>query len=447
MFKLGFTYFLSYQKKWKDDKSPLRICVKSRQVGLSYVDGYDSVLKAAVKGGKDVWIMSRDEIQSQQYYLNSNRWARVLGYAANDLGEQIFTQANGKPVKVRVLTFASGASIYALSSNPDAIVGKSGHVKLDEFALHRDQRTLYAVAKPVIQWGGTLSIISTHRGRGTVFNQILTDIKERGNPMHWSLHEIPIQLAVEQGIVEKINQTCSVGPAARPPESREAWLARQRAECIDDEQWLQEYCCTPADESAAFISYEMLAAAQDPNCLKDLEYLRTCQNPLYAGIDVGRNRDLFVIDIGEKIGSIVYDRFRIELSNRPYHEMEEHLYRVLDLPQLHRACIDKGLIGDQLAERAMFAFPSKVQPVHLNPQEKERLASALRADFSDGLLRIPHDDKLHADLRAIKKELTAAGNVRIDGQADDSHCDRFWAKALRQEATRHQFEAGAEVGW
>src|SRR5207245_1029840 len=180
--------FLPYQGRWAKDNSPLRICVKARQVGVSYVDGYDSVLKAAAKGGKDVWIMSRDEIQSQQYFLNSKRWARVLGHAAKDHGEQIFTAANGKPVRVRVLTFASGASIYALSSNPDAIVGKSGHVKLDEFALHRNQRTLYAVAKPVIQWGGTLSIISTHRGRGTVFNQIITDIKERGNPMGWSLH-------------------------------------------------------------------------------------------------------------------------------------------------------------------------------------------------------------------------------------------------------------------
>src|SRR5512133_880121 len=130
MYKLGFTYFLPYQRNWKDDKASLRICVKSRQIGLSYVDAYDSVSKAAIKGGKDVWIMSRDEIQSQQYFLNCKRWARVVGHAANDFGERIFTQANGKPVKVRVLTFASGASIYALSSNPDAIVGKSGHVKL-----------------------------------------------------------------------------------------------------------------------------------------------------------------------------------------------------------------------------------------------------------------------------------------------------------------------------
>ena len=56
MFKFGFKYFLPYQARWAKDKSPLRICVKGRQVGASTVDGYDSVLKAATKGGKDVWI-------------------------------------------------------------------------------------------------------------------------------------------------------------------------------------------------------------------------------------------------------------------------------------------------------------------------------------------------------------------------------------------------------
>jgi len=41
---------------------------------------------------------------------------------------------------------------------------------------------------------------------------------------------------------------------------REAWLAKVRAECIDEEQWLQEYCCVPADESTAFITFEMITA-------------------------------------------------------------------------------------------------------------------------------------------------------------------------------------------
>ena len=40
-------YFLPYQLRWLDDDSPLKIIEKSRQIGLTYVDAYDSVLKAS----------------------------------------------------------------------------------------------------------------------------------------------------------------------------------------------------------------------------------------------------------------------------------------------------------------------------------------------------------------------------------------------------------------
>jgi hypothetical protein len=61
------TYFLPYQRAWRADSARLKICQKSRQIGLSYVDSYDSVTKAALREGRDVWVMSRDEAQAKQY--------------------------------------------------------------------------------------------------------------------------------------------------------------------------------------------------------------------------------------------------------------------------------------------------------------------------------------------------------------------------------------------
>jgi phage FluMu gp28-like protein len=450
MFHLSLTskYFLPYQIRWLNDKSPLRICQKGRQVGISYVDQYDSVIKAAVKGhSHDVWVVSRDEIQSKQYIQGCKRWARILNYAANDLGEQIFTLANGQPIKVQVLTFATGASIYALSSNPDAIVGKTGHVKLDEFALHKDQRTLYAVAKPVTQWGGTVSIISTHRGPGTMFNQIITRIKEGRDHMHWSLHTIPIQLAVSQGLVEKINAT------AGTHQTRQSFLHRLEAECIDKEQWNQEYCCIPADENSAFISYDMLNACDDSSIRlltleQFLEYaIRHPQYAFYLGLDLAtRDRDLCVIDVGEKIGDVVYDRLRIELTNTPIHVTRDIIYRLLHLPSLKRACIDGTGMGIQLGAELRRDFGWKAEPLDLTNPFKEELAFALRAEFEERRLRTVHDDKLRADLRSLKKLVTATGKIRFDGNCDDSHCDRFWALALRQHAARYQPTIGALLG-
>jgi phage FluMu gp28-like protein len=440
------TFFLPYQRAWRADSSRLKLCEKSRQIGLSYVDSYDSVLKAAVSPGRDVWVMSRDEAQAKQYIRYCKRWARVLQLAAADHGARVFTTQNGKAATAQVITFASRASVFALSSNPDAIVGKTGHVKLDEFALHKDQRTLYAVAKPVIQWGGTLSVISTHRGAGTVFNELITDIRERGNRMGWSLHTIPIQTAVEQGLVEKINA------ATGRRDSRADWLARQRAECIDQEQWLQEYCCVPADETAAFISYELINACTDPSLkLMSVAELveQAAANPraaFYLGLDLARKKDLCVFDVGEKIGDVVWDRVRLELLNVPFAEIEEELYRLLRLPQLKRACLDATGMGLQLAERARAEFEWKVEPIVFTASVKEDLATGLKVDLEKRNVRLVEDERLRADLRGIRKEVTLGGNTRYAGESADSHCDRFWAKALRQHAARHKTCAGALVG-
>jgi phage FluMu gp28-like protein len=451
-------YFLKYQRDWIQDDSRLKICQKSRQVGLSYADSYDSVRKAAVSPGRDVWVMSRDEAQAKQYIRCCKRWANILHYAASEHGERVMTAQQGKAVLVQMLTFASRASIFALSSNPDAIVGKTGHVKLDEFALHKDQRTLYAVAKPVIQWGGTLSVISTHRGAQTVFNELVCDIQQRGNRMGWSLHTVPIQRAVEEGLVEKINA------AAGRSDAREAWLTRQRAECIDEEQWLQEYCCVPADEAAAFISYELINACTEPALrLMSLDELlgslsasgeeaRHSNTPslhhstLYLGLDVARKKDLCVFDVGEKIGDVVWDRLRIELLNRPFGEIEDALYRLLKLPQLKRACLDSTGMGLQLAERARDRFEWKVEPITFTAGSKEELATGLKMDLEKRQVRLADDEKLRADLRGIRKEVTLGGNSRYAGETEGSHCDRFWAKALRQQAARHKAAAAARVG-
>ena len=513
--KPDHTYFMPYQIAWIDDPSPLKIIQKSRQIGISHADDYHSVGLASQPHARlDVFISSRDEIQARLSLENCKYWADLLHLAAVDLGEVIFDRENN--LSAYVLQFANGRRIYSLSSSPNALAGKCGHVKLDEFALHKEQRLLYRVAKPVTTWGGTLSVISTHRGAGTVFNEIIRDIKEKGNPMGWSHHRVTLQDAVEAGLVEKINakkgltgpdlnaegakvftasasvpnfgatapkqseggenaentkkpilsatsplrraELASTEPGMRSaasartsacsalnPESRAEFLARIRRECIDNDQWLQEYCCQPADESGAFLSYDLIVACE-AECLKDFNYLRDCKNPLYLGMDTGRKKDLTVIDVGEEIGDVIWDRLRVELHNKTFAEQEFELFRLLALPNLRRACIDATGLGMQLTERARQRFGWKVEPVTFTAPIKEEMAYRLRSAFEGKALRIAADTELRADLRGIRKEITSCGNLRFDGESEDSHCDRFWAKALRQQALSRRSGVGAQVG-
>ena len=437
-------YFLPYQTRWVQDSAPLKIMEKSRQVGISFATAYSAVKRAAAQGATlDVWVSSRDEVQARLFLEDCEYWARELQLIAQTRGEEVFDFEKG--FSGYVLRFENGRSIYSLSSNPNALAGKRGHVILDEFALHADQRLLYRVAKPVTTGGGQLEIISTHRGANSVFNQVLRDIAERGNPMGWSHHRVTLHDAVAQGLVERINAKraySSPSPGGQgglsASETREQFIARLQRECLDEEQWLQEYCCQPCDQSSTFLGFDLIAASETDDCLRDFAYLERCPNPLFLGLDVGRKKDLTIIDVGEKVGDMVWDRMRIEMRDKTFAEQEHELYRLLRLPKLQRACIDASGIGMQLAERAYQNWGWKVERITFTAETKEHLAYQLRGDFQDGLLRICRDERLREDLNSIRKEVTDCGNIRFAGETSDSHCDRFWAKALRQQAARYR---------
>jgi len=434
-------YFMPYQSDWILDPAPLKIVEKSRQIGFSYADSYRSVRLVAAKDARlDVWVVSRDEMQARQYLLYCKRWAKILSYAAEDLGEVLIDAA--KNLTALVLRFANGLCIYCLSSNPDAIVGKTGHVVLDEFALHKDQRTLYAVAKPVTQWGGTLSVISTHRGSATVFNEIIGDIRNRGNRMGWSLHSVPVQKAVEQGLVEKINA------ATGKSESREDWLARQRDECLDEESWAQEYCCVPSDDASAFLSYDLISGCEYRGGEAWETDLADAKGRLFVGVDVGRDHDLTVIWVMERLGDVNYTRRVLTLKGETFDAQEHALYSIVQLPQVQRVGIDSTGIGRQFAERAQQRFGKyKVEAVSFTAPVKEELAFPLRAAFEDKTVRIPNDALIRSDLRAIKKETTQSGNIRFTAdRGANGHSDRFWALALALHAAKTKQEMGALVG-
>jgi phage FluMu gp28-like protein len=424
------TYFLPFQAAWLRDKSGLRIMEKGRQIGLSYSTSYGAVTDAAT-GPHDVWVSSRDDFQAKLFIRDCQKWSSFLQIAAADLG-QVVVSDDGQH-SASVLEFASGCRIYSLSSNPNALAGKRGHVILDEFALHKDQRLLYRIAKPVTQWGGQLSIISTHRGAGTVFNEIIRDIQERGNPMGWSHHRVTIQDAVASGIVEKIN--AKAGRA----ETREGFLARMRRECLDEEQWLQEYCCQPVDDATAFLGYELIAGcfyAAGEEAAALAAPLESTTHPLFVGVDVGRDHDLTVIWVFEKVAGVFFTRRVIELKAQTFEAQERELGLVLSLPGVRRCCIDSTGIGRQFAERAQKRFGTyKVEQVHFTGPVKEELAFPLRAAFEDKALRLPRSEALMTDLRSIRKETTAAGNIRFGAdRGKNGHADRFWALALALHA-------------
>jgi phage FluMu gp28-like protein len=421
--------FLPSQARWISDKSRLKLAQKGRQLGFTWAAAYEAVEETAVAGARfDHWISSRDEIQAKLFLVDGKLWAKAADIAARDLGEQVL-DADAKH-SAFVLRFPNGRNINCMSSNPDAQAGKRGSRLLDEFALHPDPRKLWTIAYPGITWGGSLKVISTHRGSKNFFNQLVREVTEGGNPKGISLHTVTLQNALDEGFLWKLQQNLA------PEDERQlmdeaAYFDWVKAGCADEESFLQEYMCQPADDDAAFLEYDLIASAE----YAEGTNWRECEGDgLYLGVDIGRKHDLTVLWVLEKLGDVVYTRHVEGLKNMSKGDQEKIIWPWIE--KCKRTCIDYTALGIGWGDDAVARFGKyKVENVTFTPKVKEALAYPVRGLMEDKRLRIPYDPKVRADFRSITKQVTTAGNIRFTAERTvDGHADHFWSLALAVHA-------------
>ncbi len=421
--------FLPYQAQWIKDRSRLKLMEKGRQIGLSWSTAWACDERTALRGNKhDQWVSSRDDIQARLFIEDCKLWAKVLQLAADDLGEIAIDKE--KKFSAYVLQFANGKRIHSMSSNPDAQAGKRGGRVLDEFALHPDPRKLWSIAYPGITWGGAMEIISTHRGSANFFNDLVREAREQGNPKGLSLHRVTLQDALDQGFLYKLQQSLP-DDDERQAMDEAAYFDFVKSGCADEESFLQEYMCEPADDNSAFLEYDLIAACEYG---RDINWQTRENGRLFAGVDIGRKKDLTVLWLLELLGDTLYTRDVICLQNMRKSDQEKILYPIM--AQCERICLDYTGLGIGWGDDAQDKFgTSRVECVTFTAHSKEAMAYPVRNKMEDRRLRIPYDKHIRADLRSVTKQTTAAGNVRFTAErTPDGHADRFWALALAIEA-------------
>ncbi|MCB8748359.1 hypothetical protein LHU53_15770 [Rhodoferax sp. U2-2l] len=425
--------FLPFQAKWIKDQSRLKLMEKSRQIGISWSTAYGTDERAAAQGARfDEWVSSRDDIQARLFIEDCKLWAGIMNLAAKDLGEVVI-DAKDK-LTAYVLQFASGRRIHSMSSNPDAQAGKRGSRVLDEFALHGDQRKLWAIAYPGITWGGNMEVISTHRGSYSFFNGLIREAREKGNPKKISLHRVTLQDALDQGFLFKLQQALPFD-AEQQGMDEAAYFDFFKSGCADLESFDQEYMCIPADDDAKFLEYQLLMACEYPAGTyweRSLEDVFTGR--LYCGVDIGRKKDLTVLWVVEQLGDVFYTRVVISMEKMRKSAQEAILYPWFAI--CYRICIDASGLGIGWADDAQDQFgEQRVEAVTFTGPVKEALAYPVRGAMEDRKVRIPDDPVIRADLRKVQKVVTAAGNIRFVAESTpDGHADRFWALALALHA-------------
>ena len=136
------------------------------------------------------------------------------------------------------------------------------------------------------------------------------------------------------------------------------------------------------------------------------------------------------MDSGELLGDTLYTRKIIVLKNMSKPDQEKILFPWY--PLIERTCFDYTGLGIGWGDDAQRKFGEhKIELVTFTPKVKEALAYPVRGRMEDKKLRIPYDPHVRADLRAVTKETTVAGNIRFTAERSEAgHADRFWALAL-----------------
>lgn len=396
-----------YQKAWLADHARFKHGRWARQSGKTFGTTLEIADECHAKRTK--WVMlSRGERQSKENMEQCALHCRAYGAAAEVLESTYRAQdAEYKQLEIRL---PNGSRVIGLPANPDTARGLSANVYLDEFAFHPDSRKIWAALFPTITRGYRLAITSTPQGKSNKFYEL--EANER-----FVKHKVDIYDAVAGGLVLRDEQ----GQAITPEQLRDA--------LGDEEAWQQEYLVQYLDEATAFLTYEQIAAIEDPLAgMPEHAGLNRC----FIGGDIGRRRDLTVWWVWEEVGDVLWTREVVTMQGASFAAQEAELDRLIRSYIATRICVDQTGMGEKFVEDAQRRYGSYlVEGVLFTAPVKQDLAFAFKRRVEDRLMRIPVDRAIRDDFHAIKKVTTAAGNIRFDAERTErGHSDRFWSAAL-----------------
>lgn len=450
-----------YQRRWIKDKSRFKIGCFSRQGGKSFASALEVALDCQRR--KTMWVLlSAGERQSKELMGKVALHARAQNMAIEEL-EGEYRAEDDTTYKMLEMLFPNGSRVVALPANPDTARGWSANILLDEFALHKDSRAIWRAMFPTVTRGYRIIVVSTFKGKGNKFYELFYSaptlqkfegqthehVGDRGG---WSKHLVNIHDAVAMGLqlYDEEGQPC---------EPEDLRLALQ-----DEDGWTEEYLCEASDEATAFLTHDLISSVEGvqlqpyPGWIDRLlaeahaqhrEFKATKRRPdppfdivpdlgqeLYAGMDIGRRRDLSILWIDSKIAEVLVAAAIIEMFRQPFFVQEQVVLAILGLPALKRMCIDETGIGMQLAETAVDLYGGLAEGMSFTQANKEALADGLLRNFQDRGSLVPADSTIRASLHSVKKYPTTTKHFRFDAEKSDEtgHADHFWAKALSVQA-------------
>ena len=463
--------FLPYQQALMAAAAayPVVVVEKSRRTGYSWAAAAIAALKASSArsaGGSDVLYMSHTLDITREFIDYVAKWAKLIEPAAAAVQEFLFADPEHpeRDIKAFRIKFASGFEVIALPSVPRALRGHQGMVIIDEAAFHENLEEVLTAAYALLMWGGSVLIISTHKGDLNPFNVLVQDIRVGNEPHH--LLRCTFDDAIADGLYRYI---CLATHKAWSPEAEAEWRASMLASYGSRAQ--EELFCIPSQSTGSAIPGPLIEARMVDGSpvlrwecsdgfvhwaahLREAEALAWCEEnllqvlktlnpdePHVFGSDFGRKGDLSVTwPFAIRKNMVRHTPFIVELRNVPFEQQRQILFYLCDrLPRFRAGKMDATGNGAFLGEVAMQRYGElRIEPVMLNEPWYRDNMPAFKAAFEDAMLDLPRDRDIMSDIRVLAyvRGIIRVPTRTVDGQGKQRHGDAAIAGALAYAASR-----------
>lgn len=212
------TALLGYQVRWINDKSPIGVDEKSRQIGWSWTMACRAVLRA-IENKRDSVYTSYNKDSAKQFIKDCKAWSKLFNVICKIITKKVFI--NEENLNVFELNFPNGRSIIATAGNSENLRAKPGaDIYIDE-AAYRDEplQDILAAASATLIHGGTIRIGSTHCGIDSDYNKLVSSVTE--GELKYSHTKVTFREAIKQGLYKRI---CLRNGEEWTQEKENAWV-------------------------------------------------------------------------------------------------------------------------------------------------------------------------------------------------------------------------------
>lgn len=483
--------FRKYQHPvFMDRESGILILHWSRQIGKSFtlaswavdrlltqLQTYDSWLVTVLSNSRDngaEFVIKCQEV-CNKLGIAMAKPAQPIGdamvYVADDTSPDLHYE--NMRMEVRITLTVNGVErvgrIKVLAANPRTARGFSGDLILDEFAFHEDSNAIWEAAEPILSSNPEFlcRIASTGNGKHNMFYRMASGPGNNDGTIFVSTAGFKVCRVTR-------SEANKMGVKVYDPSTRQVITPEEaRKKALDKRAYDQNYECKFNHENMALLTHELIQQAQregipiDDQAWSPVSMARMyrAEGELNLGGDIGRNRDITVFAVMEKVGETKRIIAMLRMAGMRLPDQQKQLDVICQLPKFRAACIDMTGLGLGLVEYAQdeewggdrvvginFATTEPINE-HLQREGRKRptarvtenMATALLNAFEEKSIEIcvELDNDAVDDLRKPERLTSPGGRVSIAAVRDEAgHADHFWAFALAIRASEQDIEAG-----